>query len=81
MRDLLEKLPAEARHKILSGKRLEGESESDSDDDEDENSGWGRKKSAYWSGDTADLEIGQDIQDAEDEELAAKVSMYLSHII
>ena len=46
----------------------------DGDDDEEENpsSSWGKKK-AYWSGDTADLEIGQDVQDAEDEEEAAKV--------
>lgn len=33
---------------------------------------WG-KKSNYYSGDTADLEIGQDHGDAEDEEVAAKV--------
>jgi len=32
---------------------------------------WG-KKSHYWSGDTADLEIGQDMQDALDEEDAAR---------
>ena len=32
---------------------------------------WG-KKSHYWAGDTADLEIGQDMQDALDEEEAAK---------
>ena len=38
-----------------------------------EKEGWGKKK-AYWSGDTADLEIGQDVQDAEDEEDAAEVS-------
>lgn len=45
-----------------------------SDEDSDvEKDGWGKKK-AYWSGDTADLEIGQDVQDAEDEEEAAEVS-------
>lgn len=38
-----------------------------------EKEGWGKKK-AYWSGDTADLEIGQDVQDAEDEEEAAEVN-------
>lgn len=38
-----------------------------------EKEGWGKKK-AYWSGDTADLEIGQDVQDAEDEEEAAEVT-------
>ena len=45
-----------------------------SDEDSDvEKDGWGKKKT-YWSGDTADLEIGQDVQDAEDEEEAAEVS-------
>lgn len=33
---------------------------------------WGRKKNIYWAGDTGDLEIGQDEQDAFDEEEAAK---------
>ena len=32
--------------------------------------GWGKKKN-YYAGDTADLEIGQDVQDAYDEEEAA----------
>ena len=32
---------------------------------------WGKKKH-YWAGDTADLEIGQDMQDALDEEEAAQ---------
>jgi hypothetical protein len=52
----------------------------DDDDDDDEDSDeddkpekWGKKKT-YWTGDTADLEIGQDVEDAEDEERAAKVS-------
>jgi U3 small nucleolar RNA-associated protein 3 len=72
MRDLLDNLPPEARHKILNGRKLEGEDGSDDEDDDDDESGWGRKKSSYWSADTADLEIGQDIQDAEDEEVAAK---------
>jgi hypothetical protein len=50
-----------------------GDSDSEEDeDDEDEDAGkagWGRK-SSYRGGDTADLEIGQDVQDAEDEEEA-----------
>lgn len=71
MKDLLDKLPPEAKRKVLSGKKIQHDE--DDEDDEDENEeGWGRKKSAYWSADTADLEIGQDVQDAEDEELAAK---------
>jgi hypothetical protein len=46
--------------------------ESDEESVEEKEEGWGKKK-AYWSGDTADLEIGQDVQDAEDEEEAAEV--------
>ncbi|GKY93273.1 hypothetical protein MPSEU_000294800 [Mayamaea pseudoterrestris] len=50
---------------------------SSSDDDEEEEEmedvrDWGRKKSAYYHGDTADLEIGQDADDAYLEEEAAK---------
>ena len=47
---------------------------SDEESEEEKTEGWGKKK-AYWSGDTADLEIGQDVQDAEDEEEAAEVQM------
>jgi hypothetical protein len=53
-------------------------SSSDDDDDGDDNDepddvrDWGRKKSAYYHGDTADLEIGQDEEDAFVEEEAAK---------
>ena len=51
---------------------------SDSDDDDDDDDGktnvldWGSKKSAYYHGDTADLEIGQDEEDAELEEEAGR---------
>ena len=37
-----------------------------------EEAGWGRK-AAYYSADTTDLEIGQDVEDAKDEEEAALV--------
>lgn len=50
-------------------------SDEDSDDDEEEVPDvrdWGKKKSNYYEGDTADLEIGQDEEDAVDEEEAAK---------
>jgi U3 small nucleolar RNA-associated protein 3 len=52
-------------------------SSSDDDDNDDEEleenvRDWGRKKSAYYHGDTADLEIGQDEDDAFLEEEAAK---------
>mmetsp|Transcript_23971 Transcript_23971/g.40772 ORF Transcript_23971/g.40772 Transcript_23971/m.40772 type:complete len:739 (+) Transcript_23971:75-2291(+) len=72
--DLVDKLPAHLRQKVIM-KKGEGGDDSDSDDSEDEEgdetSGWGKKKN-FWSADTADLEIGQDVQDAEDEEEAAK---------
>jgi len=51
---------------------------SDSDDDDLDDDGktnvldWGSKKSAYYHGDTADLEIGQDEEDAELEEEAGR---------
>lgn len=54
------------------GEEDDDEDDNDSDDDINEQSGWG-KKSNYYSGDTADLEIGQDHADAEDEEAAANV--------
>lgn len=49
-------------------------SSSDPDDEDDEENvrDWGRRKSAYYHGDTADLEIGQDEEDAVLEEQAAK---------
>lgn len=50
---------------------MDDDSDEDSHDEE-EKSGWG-KKSNYYSGDTADLEIGQDEADAEDEEVAVHV--------
>jgi U3 small nucleolar RNA-associated protein 3 len=56
----------------------EGVVSSDSDDDESINQkmgdprNWGRKKSDYYHGDTADLEIGQEEEDAFLEEEAAK---------
>jgi U3 small nucleolar RNA-associated protein 3 len=50
-------------------------SDDDDDDDQMEEEGvmdWGQKKSSYFGGDTADLEIGQDEEDAYLEEKAAK---------
>ena len=51
--------------------------DNDDDDDDDEEEvedvrDWGRKKSDYYHGDTADLELGQDEEDAFLEEEAAK---------
>lgn len=42
------------------------------DDDEAHQDGWGAKKQTYYSRDTADLELGQDVADAEEEEDAAR---------
>lgn len=53
----------------------------ENDDDEEMEQGWGKKKSTYWSGDTADLEIGQDVEDAEEEEEAAKVENHILFFI
>jgi hypothetical protein len=76
--DLVEKLPAHLRQKVIMRKGEGGSDDSDSESDDenqgDETSGWGKKKN-FWSADTADLEIGQDVQDAEDEEEAAKVCL------
>ena len=50
-------------------------SDSDEDDEDDGKTNvldWGSKKSAYYHGDTADLEIGQDEEDAELEEEAGR---------
>jgi U3 small nucleolar RNA-associated protein 3 len=57
---------------------LSGEEELSSSDDDDEEEemedvrDWGKKKASYYNGDTADLEIGQDEEDAYLEEEAAK---------
>ena len=69
LKKLVDNLDPKIRQKIMMGDAAETSSdEEDSDDDGDNN--WGRKKN-YYNGDTGDLEIGQDIQDAEDEEVAA----------
>ena len=47
-------------------------SDNDEEDMEENVRDWGRRKSAYYHGDTADLEIGQDEEDAVLEEQAAK---------
>jgi U3 small nucleolar RNA-associated protein 3 len=58
---------------------IEGELEEEDDDDDDDQQNieqdprrWGKKKSLYYHGDTADLEIGQEKEDAFLEEEAAK---------
>lgn len=54
------------------------EEDSESDDDEDERTNqdrildWGSRKRDYYHGDTADLEIGQDFEDAKVEEQAGR---------
>lgn len=72
--DLVDKLPAHLRQKVIMKNNKDDDNDSEDDESEeevaDETSGWGKRKN-FWSGDTADLEIGQDIEDAEDEEDAA----------
>lgn len=59
--------------------------QNDDDDDDDDSSvegfdeaadpdvlNWGKKKNAYYNGDTADMEIGQEMEDAEQEEIGAQ---------
>lgn len=59
-------------------KNLPPSDDSDDDNDDEDEEGmedirdWGRKKSSYYHGDTADLELGQDEEDAFLEEEAAK---------
>ena len=76
VRNLIENLPAKLRQKALMG-TTDDDDDDDDDVDEDEEDKplerWGRKKT-YWQGDTADLEIGQEFEDAQDEEEAAKVN-------
>lgn len=76
---LVDNLPSDIRQKVLRGRvdELDEDSDESENDDDAGNSGWG-KKSNYYSGDTADLEIGQDEADAEDEELAVHVSSIAS---
>lgn len=68
---LVDALPAKLRQRVLNKKQADEASSDEEEAPEDEDEGWGRKKKAYYSADTADLEIGQDIEDAKDEEEAA----------
>lgn len=68
---LVDNLPLEMRTKIRSGQAIDESEEEDEEEDPDDVARWGKKK-AYYAGDTADLEIGQDMEDAIDEEEAAK---------
>ena len=73
MKNLVNRLDPKLRQKVMMG--VKGQTVDSDDEDEEDGTGksssWGKKK-AYWDGDTADLEIGQDVQDAEDEEEAAE---------
>jgi signal recognition particle GTPase len=63
------------KRNILLGKKVDTSDLLNKDDedeeDEDDLKKWGKKKT-YWTGDTADLEIGQEMEDAEAEEEAAR---------
>mmetsp|Transcript_11287 Transcript_11287/g.14692 ORF Transcript_11287/g.14692 Transcript_11287/m.14692 type:complete len:677 (+) Transcript_11287:59-2089(+) len=61
---------------IKKSKQTSGDDSSGSEGESNEEEtgdlkSWGRSKKIYYSGDTADIEIGQDIEDALDEEEAA----------
>eukprot|EP01038_Epipyxis_sp_PR26KG_P005893 gene5893-8131_t len=81
LKQLVNNLPDSLRQKILRNKKKNRNGDDDDDDNvdlrnnenevDDNEASWGKKKNVYWTGDTADLEIGQDFDDAEDEELAA----------
>lgn len=79
MKNLLQNLPPSLRQKALMGGAQDESSEDEEELEEETEKGWGSKK-AYWSADTTDLEIGQDVQDAEDEEAAAKVRPFRSNL-
>jgi hypothetical protein len=63
------------KRNILLGKKVDTSDllnkDDDDEEDEDDLKKWGKKKT-YWTGDTADLEIGQEMEDAEAEEEAAR---------
>jgi U3 small nucleolar RNA-associated protein 3 len=66
----------ESKEKALRNIQQELSSSSEDEDDEEMEAedirDWGKRKAAYYHGDTADLEIGQDEEDAFLEEEAAK---------
>lgn len=70
LKKLVGRLAPSLRNKILSN-QVDEESEEE-DETHDMKDSWGKKKSTYYAGDTADLEIGQDFEDAEEEEEAVK---------
>lgn len=79
LNNIVDNLPAKLRQKVLMGGSSADDDDDLIDDDEEEEENydrWGKKKT-YWTGDTADLEIGQDVQDAEDEEKAAMVCLLI----
>jgi len=61
---------------MLASSSSDDDDDDDSDDDDDEKKSnllnWGAKKHSYYHGDTADLEIGQDVDDAYLEEEAGR---------
>ena len=73
LKALVNKLPSQMKRKVLSGNNDVSDDEEDGNDaNKRKDESWGKKKSVYYTGDTADLEIGQDMADAEEEEEAAK---------
>jgi U3 small nucleolar RNA-associated protein 3 len=71
LQKLVDNLPLAMRTKIRSKTPIVESEEEEEEEDEDAAQRWGKKKE-YWTRDTADLEIGQEFADAEDEEEAAQ---------
>lgn len=84
LKQLVDNLPSKLRQQIRkkadiekrrkAGMEVESESDSEEEEESEQEEGWGKKKKTYWQGDTADLEIGQEMDDALEEEEAVKVS-------
>lgn len=77
LKNLVNNLDPKMKQRVLRKKGEESDEEEqdsneDDDSDDDQQESWGKKKKTYWEGDTGDLEIGQDFEDAEDEEAAAQ---------
>ena len=78
LKNLVNNLDPKMRQAVMRKAGRKGAADGDDSGSDDDIGGvankeesWGKKKKTYWEGDTGDLEIGQDFEDAEDEEAAA----------
>lgn len=79
MNNLVNTLPANLRQKIVQGKSISDSEDDEELSEEEAEASWGKKKKNYYTADTADLEIGQEFEDAQDEEEEAKASVVYNH--